>query len=68
MTPAGTPRREPAPATRMECGVCWYVYDPEAGDPTWQIAPGTPFSALPAHWTCPNCCAEQHKFLVLSDE
>ena len=36
----------PAPAgpdDRMECGVCWLVYDPAEGDPVWQVAPGTPF-------------------------
>jgi rubredoxin len=57
-----------APATRMECKVCWYVYDPAAGDPVWQVEPGTPFAALPEHWTCPNCAAERDKFLVLGDE
>ena len=36
-----------APGTRMECKVCWYVYDPAAGDPVWQVEPGTPFAALP---------------------
>jgi rubredoxin len=53
---------------RRECGVCWQVYDPALGDSFWQVAPGTPFEALPAHWTCPNCAAEQSKFLVLGDE
>ena len=53
---------------RRECGVCWYVYDPAVGDPVWQIAPGTPFEVLPAHWSCPNCAAEQSKFLVMRDE
>ena len=56
------------PATRLECGVCWTVYDPAAGDAVWQIAPGTPFSALPPHWTCPNCAAEKSRFLVLADD
>jgi rubredoxin len=53
---------------RRECGVCWHVYDPAEGDPVWQVAPGTPFEALPPHWSCPNCAAEQSKFLVLCDE
>lgn len=56
------------PATRLECKVCWYVYDPAQGDPVWQIAPGTPFAELPAHWTCPNCAGERTQFLVLDDE
>jgi len=50
---------------RYECGVCWYVYDPPAGDPVWQVAPGTPFEGLPSHWSCPNCGAEKSKFLVV---
>jgi rubredoxin len=54
-------------AARMECRICWYVYDPAAGDPVWQIEPGTAFDALPAHWSCPNCAAERDKFLVLDD-
>ena len=56
----------PGPATRLECGICWTVYDPAEGDSVWQIPPGTPFADLPAHWTCPNCACEKHKFLVLS--
>ena len=49
---------------RMECGICWQVYDPALGDAVWQIEPGTPFSKLPEHWTCPNCDAPKHKFMV----
>lgn len=55
-------------ATRLECGVCWTLYDPAVGDPIWQIPPGTPFSALPAHWTCPNCSAEKSRFMVVADD
>ncbi len=53
---------------RRECGVCWAVYDPALGDPVWQVPPGTAFEDLPPHWSCPNCAAEQSKFLVLPDE
>ncbi len=60
--------RPGVPATRRECGVCWHVYDPAEGDAVWQVAPGTPFEELPAHWSCPNCAAEQSKFLVLENE
>jgi len=53
---------------RRECKICWQVYDPAEGDPlVWQIPPGTPFSALPPHWTCPNCAATKDQFLVLAD-
>lgn len=52
---------------RLECKICWWVYDPAEGDPVWQIVPGTPFAALPAHWRCPQCDAEASKFLLLTD-
>ena len=38
----------------MECKICWTPYDPAEGDDTRQIAPGTPFVALPEDWKCPN--------------
>jgi rubredoxin len=43
------------------------VYDPSEGDPVWQIEPGTPFSALPDHWCCPNCDGAAEQFMVLND-
>ncbi len=52
---------------KMECGICWHVYDPAEGDPVWQVEPGTPFSALPEDWRCPNCDALQSKFMRLGD-
>lgn len=56
------------PATRLECKVCWYVYDPALGDPVWQIPPGTPFADLPAHWSCPNCAGDRTQFMVLDED
>ena len=53
---------------RLECKVCWHVYDPVLGDPVWQIPPGTPFSALPEHWSCPICSTPKDDFLLLSDD
>jgi rubredoxin len=32
------------------------------------VEPGTPFEALPPHWSCPNCAAEQALFLPLDDD
>jgi len=52
---------------RRECGICWTVYDPADGDPVAQVPPGTPFDALPENWTCPNCEAPKHKFMVAVD-
>ena len=53
--------------TRLECKICWYVYDPAVGDEVWQVAPATPFAALPEHWTCPECDSEKDGFMVLED-
>jgi rubredoxin len=53
---------------RLECRICWHVYDPAEGDPVWQVPAGTPFDALPPHWSCPNCAATKDQFLVLADE
>ncbi|GLS16565.1 hypothetical protein GCM10007935_40070 [Hydrogenophaga electricum] len=51
--------------TRLECKICWWVYDPAEGDPQWQIPPGTPFTELPPHWRCPNCDCPPEQFMVL---
>ena len=51
--------------TRLECGVCWWVYDPALGDEANQIPPGTPFRLLPDTWNCPNCSTDKHKFMVI---
>jgi [NiFe] hydrogenase assembly HybE family chaperone len=54
-----------SPDAKLECGICWTIYDPAEGDPVWQIPPGTPFSELPTDWRCPHCDAPKHKFMVL---
>lgn len=50
--------------TRLECGICWWTYDPALGDGDAQIAAGTPFRLLPETWRCPNCDAEKSKFMA----
>jgi [NiFe] hydrogenase assembly HybE family chaperone len=50
---------------RLECGICWWVYDPALGDDETQTPPGTPFLLLNDTWTCPNCAADKSKFMVL---
>ncbi len=54
--------------SRMECGICWHVYDPAEGDEVWQVAAGTPFRDLPEGWHCPNCDAPPNKFMALEAE
>ncbi len=54
--------------TRLECKICWWVYDPKEGDPQWQIEPGMAFTDLPAHWRCPQCDGAREQFMVLSSD
>jgi rubredoxin len=51
----------------LECKICWYVYDPQQGDDYWQIPPGTPFSRLPEHWSCPQCDGRKQDFMLLRE-
>ncbi len=53
--------------TKLECRICWCVYDPAEGDEYEQVEPGTAFSELPDHWRCPQCDAGKDKFLPLED-
>ncbi len=55
------------PATRLECKICWHVYDPAEGDDYWQVPPGTPFAELPEQWSCPNCDGRKEDFMVVQD-
>jgi len=48
--------------TKYVCTVCDYVYDPEAGDATQGITPGTAFEDLPDDWLCPDCGAPKEDF------
>lgn len=52
--------------TVLECKICWWQYVPGRGDEYWQIPAGTPFSELPAHWSCPNCDGRREDFMVVS--
>ncbi|MDI6644434.1 MAG: rubredoxin [Methanobacteriaceae archaeon] len=44
------------------CEMCGYVYDPEEGDPTSGIDPGTSFEELPEDWICPICGVGKDQF------
>lgn len=54
--------------SKLECKICWYLYDPADGDSYWQIPPGTPFSKLPEHWSCPNCDGAKAGFLLINED
>ena len=49
------------PKTWM-CLICGWIYDEAAGDPEHDIAPGTPWAAVPMNWTCPECGARKEDF------
>jgi len=42
--------------------VCGYIYDPEVGDSTQGVAPGTSFEDLPDDWVCPSCGVDKDSF------
>jgi len=44
------------------CKLCGYIYDPETGDPSQDIAPGTAFADLPDDYVCPLCGADKGVF------
>jgi len=67
MNPVETASRIEA-ATRLECRICWYIYDPADGDAVEQIPPGTAFADLPDHWRCPQCDAARDMFLPLAED
>ncbi len=40
---------------RYRCVACDYIYDPDRGEPSNNIDPGTAFEDLPDTYTCPVC-------------
>lgn len=48
-----------------KCKVCGYVYDPNIGDPSQNIEPGTEFENLPPDWRCPVCSVSKDDFAEL---
>nr|WP_306439026.1 rubredoxin [Maribellus luteus] len=44
------------------CTICGYQYDPEEGDPTVGIPPGTPWEDVPEEYKCPICNASKDYF------
>ena len=44
------------------CNICGFEYNPEEGDPTMGIPPGTPFEDLPEDYKCPICNAGKDYF------
>lgn len=55
-------KEEPSGAEPYVCVICGFTYDPEEGDPTMGIPPGTPFEDLPEDYKCPICNAGKDYF------
>jgi rubredoxin len=47
---------------KWRCMVCGYVYDPDEGDPSSGVEPGTAWEDLPEDWVCPECGAPKDQF------
>ena len=54
--------RSSRPDAAWHCPQCGFVYDEREGFALDGIAPGTPWSDLPAEWTCPDCLAPKSAF------
>jgi flavin reductase (DIM6/NTAB) family NADH-FMN oxidoreductase RutF/rubredoxin len=54
--------KQPKSSEKYICAACGYIYDPEIGDPTTGIQPGTRFEDLPEDWVCPVCGTEKSDF------
>lgn len=47
---------------RFICRGCYFIYEEVRGLLQQSISPGTPFSAIPANWRCPDCGTEKTTF------
>lgn len=49
----------------LQCTLCAFVYDEEAGWPEEGLLPGTRWEDVPDTWTCPDCSARKSDFNML---
>lgn len=65
-TSPGPAQASPPASTRGgRCPGCDYVYDEAAGDPREGFPAGTPWSAVPDTWPCPDCgVREKADFII----
>ena len=61
-------RERSALAGKMQCKVCWYVYDPDKGCEEFDIAPGTAFNDLPDYFACPQCGNGKEAFIPYDEK
>ncbi len=61
-TEGGEKESGPGSDAKYTCTICGYTYDPEVGDPSAGIPPGTPFEGLPDDYKCPVCSVDKGYF------
>lgn len=61
-------RQRAIESKKMQCKVCWWIYDPERGCDELDIEPGIPFVELPDYFVCPNCGNDLTHFLPYNEE
>jgi rubredoxin len=49
----------------LQCVLCAFVYDEEAGLPDEGIPPGTRWADVPETWGCPDCSATKSEFQMI---
>lgn len=55
-------------AEAYRCPGCGYTYVPAQGAAYEGFAPGTPWSAIPGDWACPDCAVrEKPDFIEIPD-
>ncbi|MCK4756908.1 MAG: rubredoxin [Thermoplasmata archaeon] len=47
---------------KMKCTICGWIYDPEAGTPSQDVEPGTPWDEVDPEFRCPKCGAAKKWF------
>jgi len=47
---------------KFQCSINGYIYNPNNGDSTQRIKPGTAFKDLPEDWICLVCGSSKDKF------
>jgi alkane 1-monooxygenase len=67
-TPVSEEHSRAGAARGGRCPKCGYVYDEAVGDPREGFPAGTPWSAVPDTWCCPDCgVREKVDFLALRE-
>lgn len=54
-------------AKRYQCPGCGYIYNESQGDEHEGFAPGTPWTALPEDWFCPDCAVRDKADFLPAD-